>query len=127
MEGFSKLFSGLGCMEGEYEIKLKLSHKPFNQTVPRRVPILLLQKVKGELDWMEAMGVIENVDMPTEWCSPTSVVTKPNEKVCSCGDLIQLNKAILCENHPMPTMEQTSGKLAGARVISKLDANSGFW
>ena len=27
----------------------------------------------------------------------------------------------------MPTTEQTLGKLAGAKVISKLDANSGFW
>ena len=44
-----------------------------------------------------------------------------------CGDFIQLNKAVLHENHPMPTTEQTLGKLAGAKVISKLDANSGFW
>ena len=114
-------------MEGEYEIKLTPSHKPFNQTTPRHVPIPLFPKVKEELARMEAMGVIEKGDAPTEWCSPIVVVPKSNGKVWICGDFIQLNKAILCENHPMPTTEQTLGKLAGAKVISKLDANSGFW
>ena len=27
----------------------------------------------------------------------------------------------------MPTTEQTLAKLAGAKVVSKLDTNSGFW
>ena len=124
---FPKLFSGLGCMDGEYEIKLTSSYEPFNQATPRRVPIPLLPKVNGELDRMETIGVIEKLDLPTEWCSPIVVVPKPNGNVRICGDFIQLNKAVLRENHPMPTTEQTLGKLAGAKVISKLDANSGFW
>ena len=124
---FPKVFSGLGCMEGEYEIKLTPSYKPFNQTTPRRIPIPLFPKVKEELARMEAMGVIEKVDAPTEWCSPIVIVPKSNGKVRICGDFIQLNKAILHENHPMPTTEQTLQKLAGAKVISKLDANIGFW
>ena len=116
---FSKVFSGLGCLEGEYEIKLTPSHKAFNQTTPIRVPIPLFPKVKQELARMEAMGVIEKVDVPTEWCLSIVVVLKSNGKVRICGDFIQLNKAILRENHPMPTTEQTLGKLVGAQVISK--------
>ena len=58
---------------------------------------------------------------------PIVVVPKPNGQVRICGAFIQLNKAVLRENHPMPTTEQTLGKLVGAKVISKLDANSGFW
>ena len=79
--------SGLGCMDGEYEIKMTPLHEPFNQTTPRRIPIPLLPKVKDELDRMETMGVIEKVDAPTEWCSPTVVVLQPNGKVRICGDL----------------------------------------
>ena len=124
---FPNVFSGLGCMDGGYKIKMTPSHEPFNQTTPRRFPIPVLPKVKDELDWMETMGVIEKVDAPTEWYSPTIVVPKPSGKVHICRDFIQLNKAVLRENHPMPTTEQTLGKLAGAKVISKLDANSGFW
>ena len=127
-ERFPNVFSGLGCMDGEYETKLTPSHEPFNQTTtPRRVPIPLLPKVKNELDRIETMGVIEKVDAPTEWCSHIVVVPKHNGKVRICGNFIQLNKAVLRKNHPMPTTEQTLGKLTGAKVISKLDATSGFW
>ena len=55
------------------------------------------------------------------------VVPKKNCKVRICGDFIQLNKAVLQENHPMPMTEQTLAKLAGAKIVSKLGANSGFW
>lgn len=115
---FPKVFSGLGCMEGEYEIKLAPLYESFNQTTPRHVPIPLFPKVKDELDQMETMGVIEEVNTPTEWCSPIVVVPKPNGKVCICGHFIKLNKVMLRENHPMPTTEQTLGKLAGAKVVS---------
>ena len=76
---------------------------------------------------MDALGVIEKVDQPTKWCSPVVVVPKSNGKVRIYGDFIQLNKWVLRENHPMPTTEQTLAKLAGAKVVTKLDANSGFW
>ena len=72
----SKVFSGLVCMEAEYEIKLTTSHKPFNQTILRRFPIPLFPKVKEEMARMEVMGVTEKVDAPTEWYSPAVVVPK---------------------------------------------------
>ena len=74
---------------------------------------------------MEDLDVIERVDQPTD--SPVMVVPKTNGAVRICGDFIQLNKAVKRENHPMPTTEQTLAKLAGAKIISKLDANYGFW
>ena len=63
------------------------------------------------------MGLIGKVDTPTDCCYPTVVVPKRNEKVRICEDFIQLNKAILSENQPVPTTEQTFGKQTGARVI----------
>ena len=114
-------------MEGEYEIKMDQKPKPFNLTTHRRIPIPLLPKVKKELQWMDALGVIEKVVQPTKWCSPVVVMPKSNGKVRIYGDFIQLNKWVLRENHPMPTIEQTLAKLAGAKVVTKLDANSGFW
>lgn len=46
---FPKLFSGLGKMEGEYSIVLKLGAKPFSLSTPRRISLPLLPKVKEEL------------------------------------------------------------------------------
>ena len=123
----TKLFKGLGCLGGEYEITIDPDVKPFNLTTPRRIPIPQLPKVKEEHERMEKLGVIREVQEPTDWCSPMVVVPKSNDKVRICGDFTQLNKAIKREVFPMPTTEQTLGKLAGAKVFSKLDANSGFW
>ena len=114
-------------MPREYEIKLREGVTPFNLTTPRRIPIPLLPRVQAELKRKEDMGVIEKVAQPTEWCPPVVIIAKKNDKVRICGDVIQLNKAVLRENHSMPTTERTLAKLAGARIVSNLDANLRFW
>ena len=55
------------------------------------------------------------------------VVPKNNSKVRICVDLTQLNKGVCHERHILPSVEQTLSQLQGAKVFSKLDANSGFW
>jgi len=67
------------------------------------------------------------VDQPTDWCAPTVVTPKSNGKVRVCVNLSKLNKYINRENHPLQAIDTTLGRLAGSRVFSKLDANSGFW
>ena len=46
---FSKLFTGLGRLQGNYHICLKPGAKPYSLTTPRRVAIPLLPQVKKEL------------------------------------------------------------------------------
>ena len=110
-----------------YDIGLKPDVKPFYLTTPRHIALPRMDIVKEEVERMESMNVIEKVDRPTDWCSPMVVVPKSNGKVRICGDFIQLNKAVKREVHQMPTTEETLAKLKGAKVCSKLDANSGFW
>ena len=124
---FSEVFTGLGCMPGEYEIKLHEGVTPFNLVTPRRILTPLPPKLKPSWSEWKTWGVIEKVDQPTERYSPVVVVPKKNWKVRICGDFIQLNEAVLWEDHPMPTTVQTLAKLAGAKKVSKLDANLGFW
>ena len=76
-----KVFTGLGCMPGEYEIKHREGLAPLNLATPRRIPIPLQPRVREKLKRMEDMGVIEKVDQPTEWCSPVVVIPKKNDKV----------------------------------------------
>ena len=124
---FPRMFRGLGRLEGEYEIKLKSDSKPFSISVPRRVAIPLMRRVRDELNRMERLGVIARVEVPTEWCAGMVVVLKPNGKIRICVDLTKLNHSVLRERHPLPAVEQTLAQLAGAQVFSKLDADSGFW
>ena len=55
------------------------------------------------------------------------VVPKKNGKVRICVDLKPLNESVIREVHPLPKVDETLAQLTGAKVFSKLDANSGFW
>ena len=54
-------------------------------------------------------------------------VPKKNGKIRICLDPKDLNKAILRENYPIPTIEDIASRLHGAKVFSVLDAKNGFW
>ena len=124
---FPKVFQGLGNLGKEYHIQLQPDSQPHALFTPRRVPLPLRQKVTKELDQMEKEGVISKVTEPTTWCAGMVVVPKKSGNVRICVDLKPLNKSVLREVHPLPTVDDTLAQLAGARLFSKLDANSGFW
>ena len=127
VQRFPSLFQGLGKLQGEYTIKLQEGVKPYALTTPRRVAILLLKPVKAELERMEKLGVISKVCEPTDWCAGMVVVPKPNGQVHICVDLTRLNDSVCRERPPLPAVDQTLAQLAGAKIFSKLDANSRFW
>ena len=56
-----------------------------------------------------------------------AVTPKANGKVRVCVDLSVLNNFVQRENHPLPSVEHTLGKLARSNHFSKLDPNSGLW
>ena len=70
------------------------------------------------------MGVISKVNEPTPWCAGMVVPPKKSGNVRICVDL---NKSVLREVHPLPKVNETLAQLSGAKVFTKLDANSGFW
>ena len=86
-----------------------------------------MPKVQEELERMEKLGVIEKVEDPTEWCAGMVVVPKAGGRVRICVDLTKLNESVCRERHLLPAVDQTLAQLAGAKVFTKLDANSGFW
>ncbi len=114
-------------MKYSYCITLKKDAKPFQATVPRKVPFPLCQKTKEKLDQMLETGVISKVDQPTNWCAPMVATLKSNGKIQVCVDLSKLNEYVKRENHPFLSVITTLGSLADSRVFSKLDANSGYW
>ena len=90
-------------------------------------PLPLRPKVEEELARMEEMGVISKVNEPTPWCAGMVVVPKRSGSIRICVDLKPLNESVLRELHPLPKVDETPAQLTGAKVFSKLDANSGFW
>ena len=97
-----ELFRGLGTIEGEYNIVLKVDAKPYALSTPRRIPIPLKSSVEQELKRMQELGVIHNVEEPTEWCAGMVVVPKSKGKVRICVDLTKLNQNVCRERHILP-------------------------
>ena len=124
---FPSLFTGLGTLQGDYEIQVKQDAQPFSLGSARNIPLPLRHKVKQELDAMESQRVISKVQHPTPWCTVMMVVKKKNRGVRICIDLKPLNRCVLREHHPLPKVDDILGQLTGATVFSKPDANSGFW
>ncbi|XP_024885717.1 uncharacterized protein K02A2.6-like, partial [Temnothorax curvispinosus] len=126
---FSNVFEGLGCLRKckPYHICFKPDTKPYAVSVPRRVPLHLMHKVKEELERLEELGVISRVVEPTEWCAPMVAVLKANKKdVRICINYTELNKCVVRNRHIMPSVEENLAQLGEARWFSLLDANKGY-
>lgn len=124
---FPRVFNGLGKMKQEYSISVIRNSIPYAVNTPRRIPIQLREKVKIELNRMVKEGVIEPIDMATEWCAPMVAVLKKNMSVRICVDFTELNKYVIRERMVLPSVDETLAQMGGAKVFSKLDASSGFW
>ena len=72
-------------------------------------------------------GMIAKTQEPTEWCVGMVVVPKTDNKVWICADLTKLNQSVRHERHPLPAVDQVLAQFAKANVLSKLNANLGFW
>ncbi|XP_033731746.1 uncharacterized protein K02A2.6-like [Pecten maximus] len=126
LQEYSEVFSGTGCLPDQHHIEIDVTVKPVVHP-PRRVPVALRDKLSKELVRMESTGVIEKVDEPSDWVNSMVLVEKPNGKLRICLDPKDLNGAIKREHFPLPTSDEVSSRLSGAKFFSKLDASSGFW
>ena len=126
-KSYPKVFQGLGTLGKEYKIPLKPDSKPYALHTARRVPISLRKEVEREIKRMESLKVISPIDGPSQWCAGMVVIPKSSGKVRICVDMKPLNENVMREFHPLPAVDETLAQLSGARIFTKLDANSGFW
>ena len=82
LNNYPDLFEGLGCLPVEHHIELNERVEPVIHP-PRRVPEPIRSRVTKELHQMEAEGVIEKVDQPTDWVNSMVTVIKPHKtRIC---------------------------------------------
>ena len=54
-------------------------------------------------------------------------VQKAKGELCLCLDLCNLNRAICCDHHKMPTVEKVAHEFTNSCYFTKLDACHGYW
>ena len=116
---FQTLFDDTtGKIEG-ITVKLHVDEtvKPIAQW-RRCIPFHIRKDVEQGLERLEKLDIIEKVDGPTPWLSPTVIVPKKNGGIRICVDLREANKAIKRERHPMPTIDDLIADLNGSTVFS---------
>ena len=86
------------------------------------------QKVKEALKKVGKGDIIERVpaDKGTPWVSPIVVVPKKDGAVRICVDMRVANNAINRIRHPIPTVDDASCALSGAKFFSKLDLSQAY-
>jgi hypothetical protein len=134
IEEFDPLFNEEGplrTMKGDpmkIHIKADVKIIPLNICTPRKTPIAYLEAAKAKIDSDLEMGIIEKVDRVLRWCSPMSFVPKPNGKVRSVVDLVQLNKFVDRPTHLFPAPKDIVARIPkGSKCFAVFDAANGYW
>lgn len=123
---YADVFSGDGCLEGQYSLEMDSSVKPV-QLPRRRVPVAMMKPLKAELLDLQKRGIIAPVERNTEWINGMVVVQKQNGRLRICIDPRPLNKALKRSHFPLQTIEDILPDLSKAKVFSVCDVKSGFW
>lgn len=119
--GWPSLFAGLGCLSAfNHQPLVDQAVHPVIQPL-RRLPLGLRDDVTVELQKLLNAGIIERVDA-LPWVSNLVVARKKTGGLRPCVDLRQVNKAVIPDKYPRPTVEKLSAKfpnLTCARAIYK--------
>jgi hypothetical protein len=114
------LASGFGRLKGFiHRPHIDPSVRPVQQKFYHQ-PLALRQPISDELRRMERDGIIERIDTSV-WMSNIVVARKKSGGVRVCVNLSDVNKALIPQRYPLPTMEELTEQIAGSTVFSKLD------
>lgn len=124
---YPDLFSGkLGCFN-KYKVKLTLKEgsKPvFCKARP--VAFALRDKVESEIDRLVGLGVLRPVEH-SEYASPIVPVLKRDGSVRVCVDYsVSINKQLVVDQYPLPTITELFSKLCGGKKFTKLDLSMAY-
>ncbi|KAJ8356687.1 hypothetical protein SKAU_G00194810 [Synaphobranchus kaupii] len=123
---YGDVFTGDGCLEGEYTIEINKEVPPV-KLPKRRVPVAMMAPLKEELKDLERRGIIAQVEKSTDWISSMVTVRKPNGKLRICIDPKPLNQALKRSHFPLPTIDDILPELSRAKIFTVCDVKHGFW
>ncbi|XP_054257143.1 uncharacterized protein K02A2.6-like [Macrosteles quadrilineatus] len=92
----------------------------------RPVPFALKKRVEDELHRLENLNLISKTTH-SEWATLVIPVIKPDGNIRLVADYrVTVNKHIIPDEHPIPTIEEILSKVSGARYFSKFDIREAY-
>ena len=123
-DAFSDDISGLPPdREVEFTIDLILETEPIS-IPPYRMAPAELRELKAQLEELLSKGFIRPSISP--WEAPVLFVKKKDGSLRLCIDYMQLNRVTICNQNPLPRIDELFNQLQGSRVYSKIDLRSGY-
>lgn len=124
---YSELFSEKLGTFNKYKIKLSLKEnsKPIFFKA-RPIAFALRDKVDKEIDRLVGLGILEPVEY-SDYASPIVPVLKRDGSVRLCADYsVSINKQLIAEQYPLPTINELFSKIHGGHQFSKLDLSMAY-
>ena len=119
LKDYHDVFSGLGCLPGEYCIEVDPAVPPV-QNRPHRIPYKMQKTVEEKLASMENARIVAKVEIPTSWISNMTTVWKSGKaKVRICLDPRYLNKVVRRNHFNMPTLEDVPPELSNIQYARR--------
>nr|XP_037870976.1 uncharacterized protein K02A2.6-like [Bombyx mori] len=126
-EQYPAVFSDKLGKFNKYKVNLKLkesAHPIFFK--PRPVAFALREKVEKEINRLVGLGVLRPVEH-SDYASPIVPVLKRDGSVRICADYsVTINKQLVVEQYPLPTVNELFSKLYGGQTFTKLDLSMAY-
>ncbi|XP_052123376.1 uncharacterized protein K02A2.6-like [Frankliniella occidentalis] len=121
-----QLFVGTGKFPDKVTLLVDKDVEPTRHP-PRRVPLIIEEKVKKYINKISVQEVVSPVEQPRSWVSHMLIREKPNGDIRVCLDPKDLNQAIKRNYYQIPSVEFIQSRLAGNEFFSVVDLKDGFW
>lgn len=124
---YPDLFSDKLGTYNKHQIKLRLcdNAKPVFYK-PRPIAFALREAIDKELNRLLELGIIKPVEH-SDYASPIVPVLKRDGSVRLCADYsVSINKQLVIEHYPLPSVRELFSKLHGGQQYSKLDLSMAY-
>jgi hypothetical protein len=131
IESLSLLYPGVFSDKlgrfNKYEVKLVLKENAKPIFVKARpMPFALKDRVDKEISRLVSLGILRPVDR-SEYASPVVPVLKRDGSVRLCVDYsVSINKQLVVDQYPLPTVNELFAKLYGGQQFTKLDLSAAY-
>ena len=125
VDEYQQLFSTVSGFTDLAHHTIPTASNPPVYVPPRCIPAQNREEIERQLQVMLDRNIIRVSSSP--WLAPAVYVPMKSGELRICIDYRELNKGTMKDAYPLPLPDKVQDRLAGAKIFSKLDLQSGYW